>query len=146
MWLGVERDPEALSGHWAHGVVAHWHGAFEESIKAFARAAEVSDRVEYVVVHMTIAYADWGKAPEARALYEELLSKRARSYVSYLALAVTSAAVGDMDAAMEFAQQSCDEREPAMVLFGRTFPNLQRLRADRRFADVLRRLALPQTS
>ena len=140
--LGVERDPEALLSHWAHGVVAHWHGAFDESIKAYARANEVSDRAEYVVVHLTVAYADWGKLAEARNLYDELLSKRARAYVSYLALAVTSAAVGDMDAAMEFAQQSCDEREPAMVLFGRTFPNLRRLRDDPRFADVLRRLAL----
>ena len=44
---------------------------------------------------------------------------------------------------MEYAQQSCDEREPGMVLFARLFPNMQRLREDPRFADVLRRLALP---
>jgi hypothetical protein len=30
-----------------------------------------------------------------------------------------------------------------MVLFARNFRNLQRLRNDPRFADVLRRLALP---
>jgi hypothetical protein len=47
---------------------------------------------------------------------------------------------------MEFAQQSCGEREPAMVLFAGLFPNLRRLRADPRFADVLRRLALPPAS
>ena len=143
--LGVERDPEALLSHWVHGVLAHWHGAFDEALAAYARANELSDRAEYPMVQMAVAYADCGRLAEARALHDELLARRARGYVSYLALAVTSACVGDMDAAMEYAQQSCDEREPAMVLFARLFPNMQRLRDDPRFADVLRRLALPQS-
>ena len=141
--LATERDPEALVGHWTHGLVAQWHGAFDESLAAFARACEVSSRAEYPLVQMTAAYAACGRMAEARALHDELLSRRARGYVTYLGLAMVSAAVGDMDAAMEYAQQSCDEREPAMVIFARLFPNMRRLRADPRFADVLRRLALP---
>ena len=144
--LATERDPEALVGHWTHGLVAQWHGALDESLAAFARACEVSNRAEYPLVQMTVAYADCGRIAEARALHDELLSRRARGYVTYLGLALVSAAVGDMDAAMEYAQQSCDEREPAMVIFARLFPNMRRLRADPRFADVLRRLALPSLS
>jgi Flp pilus assembly protein TadD len=141
--LATERDPEALVGHWVHGLTAHLHGAFDEALAAYARACEVSSRAEYPLVHMAIAYADCGRLAEARALHDELMSKRARGHVTYLSLALTSAAVGDMDAAMEYAQQSCDEREPGLMLFARVFPNLRRLRADPRFADVLRRLALP---
>jgi serine/threonine-protein kinase len=143
--LATERDPEALVGHWVHGLTAHLHGAFDEALAAYARACEVSSRAEYPLVHMAIAYADCGRLAEARALHDELMSKRARGHVTYLSLALTSAAVGDMDAAMEYAQQSCDEREPGLMLFARVFPNLRRLRADPRFADVLRRLALPQS-
>jgi len=141
--LGTERDPDALVGHWTHGLVAHWHGNFEESIAAFARALEVSDRAAYPMVHMAVAYADSGRKAEAQALHDELIARRARSYVTYLSHAVTASAVGDMDAAIEFAQQACDHREPAMTLFAANFPNLKRLRDDPRFADVLRRLALP---
>ena len=141
--LGTQRDPDALVGHWVHGLIAHWKGAFEESIAAFTRALDVSERAAYPMVHMVVAYAEWGKKAEAQALHDELLARRARSYVTYGSHAITAAALGDMDAAIEFAQQACDHREPGMTLFARNFPNLRRLRDDPRFADVLRRLALP---
>jgi serine/threonine protein kinase/tetratricopeptide (TPR) repeat protein len=141
--LGAQRDPDALVGLWTHGLVAHWHGSFEESVAAFTRALEVSDRASYPMVHMAVAYAEWGKTAEAQALHDELIARRARSYVTYLSHAVTSAALGQMDAAIEYANQACDHREPAITLFARNFPNLRRLRADPRFGEVLRRLALP---
>ena len=141
--LGTQRDPDALVGHWVHGLVAHWRGAFEESIAAFTRALDVSDRAVYPMVHMAVAYVAWGKRAEAQALHDELLARRSRTYVTYMSHAITSAALGDMDAAIEFAQQACDHREPAMTLFARNFPNLQLLRDEPRFAGVLRRLALP---
>lgn len=141
--LGVARDPEALVGLWTHGVVAHWHGAIEESIAAFTRGAEVSDRAAFPLAHLAIVYADCGKPADARAIHEELLATRTRRYVSYTSLSLTASAVGDMDAAIEFANQACDEREPLLAIFARVFPDLQRLRDDPRFAGVLRRLALP---
>jgi hypothetical protein len=58
-------------------------------------------------------------------------------------VAIAAAASGDMDAAIDFARQACDEREPLLVLEARLFPDMQPLRDDPRFAEVLRRLALP---
>jgi serine/threonine-protein kinase len=141
--LATSRDPDALVGHWVHGLVAHWNGAFDEAEAAYTKGAEVSDRAEYPLVHMAVAYAECGKLAEVRGIADELLARRSRGYVAYLTQALLAAVLGDMDTAMERAQQSCDEREPVMVLFARNFRNLQRLRNDPRFADVLRRLALP---
>ena len=56
---------------------------------------------------------------------------------------MTASAIGDMDVAIEYAQQACDEREPGFVIMARGWPGTRRLRADPRFADVLRRLAFP---
>ena len=56
---------------------------------------------------------------------------------------VSSVAVGDFDSAIDLALQACDEREPILVLYSRVFPDLQPLREDPRFAEVLRRLAYP---
>jgi adenylate cyclase len=140
--LATERDPEAFLFHWCHGLAAHWSGAFEESFASYARAADVSDRHHYLA-HKALALADCGRLAEARALHEEMLAKRGRQYVPAFALSISASAIGDMDAAIEYAHQACDEREPALIIFTRVFPNGQRLRADPRFADVLRRLAFP---
>ena len=79
----------------------------------------------------------------ARALHEELKALSAKAYVSNSELMVSSLAVGDNDSAIDFALQACDEREPILILYSRTFPDLQPLREDPRFAEVLRRLGYP---
>jgi serine/threonine-protein kinase len=141
--LAVERDSDAFLYHWIHGLVAHWGGLFDEYFPASDRSAEVSNRHHFVMAHRAIACADCGRHAEARALHEELRTKRAQGYVPYFSLAVSASAIGDMDGAIEYAEQACDEREPGLVIMARVFPNMRRLRADARFADVLRRLAFP---
>ena len=141
--IGAQRDPGALVTHWIHGLVAHWHGAFAESIAAFHRAADVSDRHPYTLSHCAMAHADSGNMAEARALHEELTALSSRTYVACSARMISAAAVGDLDLAIDLALQACDEREPILILLARGFPDSQRLRADPRFAEVIRRLALP---
>jgi hypothetical protein len=79
---------------------------------------------------------------EARALHEELISLSIRAYIPNTALMLSSAAVRDLDLAIEYTLQACDEREPILILLARNFPDTQRLRDDPRFAEVLRRLGL----
>ena len=141
--LGAQRDPEALVTHWIHGLVAHRHGSLEEAISAFDRAAAVSDRHAWVLAHWALVLAGAGDPSGARELHEELKTRAVRSYIAYSSLMVSSLAVEDLDGAIEFALQACDEREPILVLYGRTFPDVDRLRKDPRFAEVYRRLGYP---
>jgi serine/threonine-protein kinase len=141
--LAAERDPDAFLYHWVQSVIAHWNGALDESLAASARAESVSNRHHWALSHRAIVSADCGRLSEARALHDELLAKRARGYIPAFSLALTASAIGDLDSAIEYAHQGCDEREPGMVIMSRTYPNTRRLQADPRFADVLRRLAFP---
>jgi len=141
--LGVERDPDAMLSYWTLGNVLTWHGAFEEATAAHERAIELSGRAGFPLTSAAVAYGAWGKRDEARALYDELLAARATKYVGCTMLAMAASAVGDIDDAMGFIRQACDEREPILLLTARGFPSLKPLRADPRFADILRRLALP---
>jgi tetratricopeptide (TPR) repeat protein len=141
--LAVERDPDALLSHWALGLVAHWSGEFEESIAAHQRALAVSGRSSFPLAQLALAYGDWGRPAEARATYDELVALSARIYVPCTMLAIAASGAADMDTAINFIQQACDQREPILLLGARVFPSLRRLREDPRFADVLRRLALP---
>ncbi len=142
--LAVERDPDAFVYHWIHTLVAHIHGAFDECFAAADRAAAVSNRHHFVLAYRALACADAGRHAEARALHDELRAKRAQGYVPYLSLATSASAVGDMDGAIEYAQQACDEREPGLVIMIQRFPTQNRLRNDPRFAEVTRRVGFPQ--
>jgi len=141
--LATQRDPDALVTHWIHGLVAHWSGAVDEAISAFEKAAAVSGRHPYTLAHCALAHRTAGNMANARALHEELKALASKAYVSNSELMVSSLAVGDNDSAIDFALQACDEREPILILYSRTFPDLQPLREDPRFAEVLRRLGYP---
>ena len=141
--LAAERDPEGLIYHWVHGQVAHWAGQREEAMAAFSRACDVSARSTYPVASQAAACAAWGMRAEARALYEELLAKRANGFVACGPLAISAAAAGDLDAAAEFMEQSCDEREPVLLVYFREYPDWQALRDHPRSGEVRRRLGLP---
>ena len=140
--LATERDPDSFVAHWSHAVVAHLHGAYEESIAAFATAAAISDRHSFAIAYAAAAYADWGKKSEAEAMHEEALARSESSYVPCGVLAVSAAATGDIDQAIALAQQACDEREPGLVLLAR-MPYGRRLRQHPGFAEIRRQLAFP---
>jgi Flp pilus assembly protein TadD len=141
--LAVQRDREALIGHWAHGHVAHWAGEMDEAIAAFTHACDMSDRSTYPLANLAVACANSDRHSDARAVYEELVAKRTRGFVACAPLAMSAAAAGEMDAAAELMQQSCDEREPVLLYYFRVHPDWQRLRDHPCSAEVRRRLALP---
>ena len=70
--LGVQRDPDSLLTQWIHALVAHWDGAFEESVTAFKTAAAVSDSHAFTLAHCVVAYANWGRVADARTLHDQL--------------------------------------------------------------------------
>jgi tetratricopeptide (TPR) repeat protein len=141
--LSAQRDPDSLLTHWVHALAAHWHGGFEESIAAYTTAAAVSGRHPFTLVYAAAAYADWGRPADARLLHNEMLALGKQAYVPRSTLAVSAAAVGDMELALDLAEEACDEREPALIILSRIFRGWNLLRQHPRFAEVRLRLALP---
>jgi serine/threonine protein kinase/tetratricopeptide (TPR) repeat protein len=140
--LAAQRDPDSFVTHWSHGVVAHLHGAYAESIAAFATAAAISERHPFALAYAAAAYADWGRKSDAEAMHEEALERGESSYVPCALLAVSASAIGDIELAIELAQEACDQREPGLVLLAR-IPYGRRLRQHPGFAEIRRQLALP---
>ena len=84
-----------------------------------------------------VACADSGRLAEARTLHEELRTKRAQVYIPYFSIAISASAIGDMDGAIEYAQQACDEREPALHAH-EPVPSQRRRRVRRELAVEVR--------
>ena len=54
-------------------------------------------------------------------------------------LAISASGAGDLDAAIGFCQESANERDTLFPLFNLNYPDLDRIRTDPRFADIVAR-------
>ena len=96
----------------------------------------------YVKYQLCFALAKTGKLAEAGRILEEIKLLAQNGYVKPYFLAMAHAAIGDADAAFRYFEQSFAEDDPWMLWFG-VEPMLEDLRADKRFADLLRRMNNP---
>jgi hypothetical protein len=78
-----------------------------------------------------------GREDQARSLYESLVDRHAREYVQPFVLAVGAAAVADHEAAIRFCEVAIEGRDMLFALFNRWWPDFERVRADRRYDDIL---------
>ena len=137
------RDPDSLLTQWAYQIAAQEAGLDGEAVTAGARAEAVSNGHAYPVAQTIVGHLLSGRSSDARAAHARFQDLAARRYVPPAVRSMVASAVGEYDRAIELAAEGCDERDPVLVLYARNFPIYDRVRADPRFADVLRRLRLP---
>ena len=78
-----------------------------------------------------------GREDQARSLYASLVDQDAREYVQPFVLAVSAAVVGDQEAAIRSCEAAIEGRDMLFALFSRWWPDFERVRADRRYDDIL---------
>jgi len=88
------------------------------------------------------AHALAGRRAQALAEIEALVGDRTGRYVAPHDLAFCYAALGDTDRALEWLEKAYAERSSALV-YVRVEPPYDPLRGERRFADLVRRMAFP---
>lgn len=86
------------------------------------------------------AYAVWGKRDEAVKVLDELLKRRD---ITPYSIAEIYIGLGEKDRAFEWLEKAHGERNVQMVSL-KVDPNLDGLRSDPRFQDLLRRIGFPQ--
>jgi hypothetical protein len=91
-----------------------------------------------VKIIMAQAFARWGKKTEALKLLEEVSDQPASSY----SLAGVHGALGETDKAFEMLNRAYLDRDLQLVSL-KVDPTLDELRGDPRFADLVRRVGLP---
>ncbi|MCM3871377.1 MAG: tetratricopeptide repeat protein [Pyrinomonadaceae bacterium] len=115
-------------------------GRYEDALEAFRRAdgsggpAETQSFIGYT-------YATSGRKREAEQVLRELAARGERSYLAPYNMAVVYQGLGDKDGALRWLERAYDERDPHMVFLG-VEPAWDSLRAEPRFADLMKRLRL----
>jgi tetratricopeptide (TPR) repeat protein len=138
----LEFDPNFAHAHAALALTYAGKGTYEESLaecekwQAFAGAARGR-----ALSSLILAMA--GKTDEAKKILNELKSQPKLDPLSLISLAETCSVIGEKTEAFEFLEVAYQKRIPRLIFLD-FYPNFRNIRTDPRYADLLRRMGLPQ--
>jgi len=150
----IEMEPNFPAAHSVLGNVYLQQELFEQAMAEYQKVLELSPGIAAVEraikALMAHAYAKWRKRNKAMKLLDELTKQSKKSdqsppatSVSPHSIAEIYSALGQTEKAFEWLNKAYDLHDMQMVSL-LTNPTLDRLRSDTRFADLVRRVGLPQ--
>jgi TolB-like protein/Tfp pilus assembly protein PilF len=119
-------------------------GRLPEAIAEFQRALELEKGNPEIWAGLGHAYALSGNRTEARKVINHLKELSTDSYVAPFNFAVIYAGLGDKDQAFAWLNRAYADRSYYMAVYLTTDARLDGLRSDLSFADLQRRVGLPQ--
>jgi eukaryotic-like serine/threonine-protein kinase len=139
----LEIDQNFAQAHLNLGFAYEQKGMYEGAIVEMRKAVSLSgDRTKFVG-YLGYAYAVAGKRTEAQKMIDEWKAASSQGYASPYHLARIYTGLGEKDQAFNWLEKAAQERYSSMVWL-RVDPLWDPLRSDPRFADLLRRVGLPQ--
>ena len=140
---GVELDPKSYLALWSLASALQCDGQYEEALTVVERALAISGRHPWALMTLAAIYAASGEPDKACAVFNEFEARRAREYIQPSMLVAAAAVIGQIDRAIEFAQQALDDRDPLFVLLARNWPDYEKLRSHSSFRKIVSQLHLP---
>jgi serine/threonine-protein kinase len=114
-------DPTSYLSLWAYQQALNADAQHAAAIAAADRALAVGGRAQGALATLALTLADSGDVAGARAVQRELEARAEREWISPLVRAAVAAGLGDSDAALSLAADALARRDPALVVFGRSF-------------------------
>ncbi len=141
----IELDPSYYLGYLVLGQVRSAQGAFGEAIASLRKAAALSGNAPLVLGWLGMTLAMSGNTIEAQEVLAGLHAAAAQTYVPPTSFAWIHLGLGEIDYAFTWMDRAIEERDPIIVPI-RSFPFLDPLRTDLRFAGLLRRMKLESSA
>ncbi|MEP7148487.1 MAG: tetratricopeptide repeat protein [Acidobacteriota bacterium] len=116
-------------------------GKFDDAIAEFQRALQIEKNVPENAAMLAHAYASSGKKGEAEKILQQL--KSSGTYVPPYNIAIIYAGLGDTDRAFASLERAYSDRS-FYTTWLKCDPQLDSLRSDPRFADLVRRVGFPE--
>jgi tetratricopeptide (TPR) repeat protein len=136
----LELDRDFPIAHIALGQAYVSKGMYAEGIAAYREAIRLGEDSPSTQIYLGHAYAKAGERKKARAILKRL--EMSKEYVSPGELAILYGALGEREQAFSSLERAYAAHDPQLQYLG-TDPAFDDLRADSRFADLLRRVGLP---
>jgi tetratricopeptide (TPR) repeat protein len=139
----LEMDPNFVMARDYLGNAYLQNGMYEQAIAEFQKAVDLSGGQVRCVAGLGRAYAVAGKRDQARNVLEQLKKRSRQSYVSHYELALICTGLGEKDQAFAWLEQAYEEHDRRLAEL-RVGPQVDSLRSDPRFQDLVRRMNFPQ--
>ena len=135
----IEMDPRFASAYQNLGQSYEQKGMYAEAVATFQELNRVAP--DNGLAFLGRAYALAGKTDEAQKILAQLKEPSARRYVSSYSVAMVYAGLGDKEQTLAWLEKGYQQRVWQMV-FLKVEPELDGLRSDPRFEDLMRRVGL----
>jgi len=141
----LELDPDFPPAHGQLPAAYEQKRMYDQAITGFQKGTNLKGSREWYFSLSGLAhvYAVTGNKGEAQKLLSEMKDLSVRQYVPADRIALIYAGLGDKDEAFAWLEKAYDERSFNMTWL-KVEPRWDSLRSDPRFADLVRRLGLPQ--
>jgi len=139
MQTTVELDPTSDAAHDWLGMALVQEKQFDESIRIYRKAVELSGGSAEITAGLGHAYGVAGRRREAAQVLEKLDALSESWYVPPVQIAYVCAGLGQNDRAFELLEKAFQEKSWELV-FVRTEPWFDHLHSDPRFVNLLRRM------
>jgi Tfp pilus assembly protein PilF len=138
----IEMDPSFAPAHSRLANAYQAKGMYEEAIAEHKKALAL-DNTSRRAAQLGYAYAVAGKRDEAQKILDDLNKGLPKQwgYVSPVDFALIYMGLGDKDQAFVYLEKAYEER-PDNLNYIKVDPRFDSLRADQRFAELLRRMKL----
>jgi eukaryotic-like serine/threonine-protein kinase len=139
-----ELDPNLWTTYHFQGQAYQQLGRIPEALAALKKSQEIlGDNPSPPLAEEARVYALSGRQADARRSLDRLLALAKRTQVSKYAIATVYAALGDKDQAFAHLNQAYEEHS-FLLGFLKVDPEVDSLRSDPRFQDLLRKMNFPQ--
>jgi Flp pilus assembly protein TadD len=139
----LEIDPNFPPTHEYLALAYGRNGKYEEAIIEMNKVIALAGRRPVYVANLGYLHTLSGKTAEANKMLEELMGRANTEYVSPYDIASVYSGLGEREKAFAWLEKAVQERDLAIISL-KVDLYWDSLRDDARFADMLRRVGLPQ--
>jgi tetratricopeptide (TPR) repeat protein len=139
--MALELAPGHFVSSFGIGLVSREAGMFDEAIAAHRKAVDLSGGAPMMIGWLGLALAQSGDTRGARAMYEQLRRMPPSVYVPPTNFAWIHFGLGEIDEFFEWMDRAIDARDH-MITPIKTYPFLDPIRDDPRYAGLLRKMNL----
>jgi TolB-like protein/tRNA A-37 threonylcarbamoyl transferase component Bud32/lipoprotein NlpI len=139
----LEVSPDFFPARYYLGQVYLQEGKFEEGIAELQKATRLSPGDDGTKAMLGYAYALSGRKGEAQGVINDLKEQSSRRYVSSYLIATIYAGLGKKREAFEWLEKAYKQQDSELPWIG-VEPQLDPLRSDPRFGDLVGRMNFPK--